>query len=76
VPTSARPQAWAAGTSLLLLRAQLGLEPDAAARTLRATADGLPPWTEGLELEGVHAFGRRWKVRAEAGTAIVEPAPA
>ena len=36
VPTSARPQAWAAGTPLLLLRAQLGLEPDPDARALRA----------------------------------------
>jgi glycogen debranching enzyme len=74
VPTSARPQAWAAGTPLLLLRAQFGLEPDRDTRTLRATADALPPWTEGLVLEGVHAFGRRWTVRAEAGAAVVEPA--
>ena len=43
VPTSARPQAWAAGTPLLLLRAQLGLEPDPGSRTLRVTADDLRP---------------------------------
>jgi glycogen debranching enzyme len=73
VPTSARPQAWAAGSALLLLRAQLGLEPDPAARTLRAAGSGLPAWTDGLTLEGVHAFGRRWSVRAEAGAASVEP---
>ena len=30
VPTSARPQAWAAATPVLLLRALLGLEPDPA----------------------------------------------
>src|SRR5439155_196716 len=47
VPSSARPQAWAAGTPLLLLRAQLGLEPDQDARALRVTADTLPAWTEG-----------------------------
>ena len=41
VPTSARPQAWAAGTPLLLLRALLELEPDmtdAAFLRMRATA--------------------------------------
>jgi glycogen debranching enzyme len=73
VPTSARPQAWAAGTPVLLLRALLGLEPDPPARALRATSTGLPAWTEGLALEGVHAFGRRWDVRVEDGTALVEP---
>jgi glycogen debranching enzyme len=72
VPTSARPQAWAAGTPLLLLRAQLGLEPDPDARTLRVTADELPAWLEGFALDGVRAFGRRWRVRVENRTAIVE----
>jgi glycogen debranching enzyme len=72
VPTSARPQAWSAGTPLLLLRAQLGLEPDPEARALRVTADTLPPWLEGLVLDYVPAFGRRWRVRVENGTASVE----
>lgn len=72
VPTSARPQAWAAGTPLLLLRAQLGLEPDPESRTLRVTSDTLPEWLEGLRLEGVRAFGRHWRVRVENGTARVE----
>ena len=74
VPTSARPQAWAAGTPLLLLRAQLGLEPDPDARALRVTADTLPAWMEGFVLDGVRAFGRRWRIRAENGAPIVEPA--
>jgi glycogen debranching enzyme len=73
VPTSARPQAWAAGTPLLLLRAQLGLEPDPEARTLRVTADELPAWLEGLSLEGVRAFGRLWRVRVSQRVATVEP---
>jgi len=73
VPSSARPQAWAAGTPLLLLRAELGIEPDPDARALRVTDDALPPWTEGLVLEGVPAFGRRWRVRVENGAASVEP---
>ena len=58
VPTSARPQAWAAGTPLLLLRAQLGLEPDPEARALRVTADTLPAWLEGFVLDRIPAFGR------------------
>jgi glycogen debranching enzyme len=72
VPTSARPQAWAAGTPLLLLRAQLGLEPDPDSRTLRVTQDTLPAWLEGLVLDGIPAFGQRWRVRVEDRTAVVE----
>src|SRR3954454_6985422 len=74
VPTSASPQAWAAGTPVLLLRALLGLEPDPAARSLRVSAADMPAWAEGLTLAGVHAFGRRWTVRVEDGAAAVEPA--
>ncbi len=72
MPTSARPQAWAAGTPLLLLRAQLGLEPDPDSRTLRVTADELPAWLEGFTLDRIPAFGRRWRVRVADHTAIVE----
>lgn len=72
VPTSARPQAWAAGAPLLLLRAQLGLEPDPDARALRVTSDALPAWLEGLTLDGIRAFGRRWRVRVQNRSAIVE----
>ena len=74
VPSSARPQAWAAGTPLLLLRAELGLEPDIDGRVLRVTDAELPAWIEGLLLEGIPAFGRRWRVRVENGRASVEPA--
>jgi len=72
-PSSARPQAWAAGAPVLLVRALLGLEPDPDARALRVTDVPLPAWAEGLALDGVHAFGRRWNVRVERGTARVEP---
>jgi glycogen debranching enzyme len=72
VPASAQPQAWAAGTPLLLLRAQLGLEPDPRARALRVTADTLPAWLEGFALDRIPAFGRHWRVRVENGTASVE----
>jgi glycogen debranching enzyme len=74
VPTSARPQAWAAGTPVLLLRALLGLEPDPAAGELRVTTDELPAWTNGLSLTGVHAFGGRWNVRVDDGVATVTAA--
>jgi glycogen debranching enzyme len=73
VPTSARPQAWAAGTPALLLRALLQLEPEPASRSLRAFARGLPTWLDGLELEGVRAYGRRWRVRVQDGAAVAEP---
>jgi glycogen debranching enzyme len=72
VPTSARPQAWAAGTPVLLLRVLLELEPDTDARSLRAGARDLPEWAEGLALDGVHAFGRRWWVRVRDGDAVVD----
>ena len=72
-PTASRPQAWAAGTPILLLRLLLGLEPDPAARALRATAHDLPRWAERLTLSNLHAFGRTWTARVEDGRAQVEP---
>ena len=70
-PTAARPQAWAAGTPVLLLRLLLGLEPDPATRELRTTAGGAPEWLEGLELQGVRAFGRSWDVAVADGKVTV-----
>ncbi|HZQ15676.1 MAG TPA: glycogen debranching N-terminal domain-containing protein [Gaiellaceae bacterium] len=74
VPASTRPQAWAAGAPVLLLRALLGLEPDPAARTLRVSQEPLPDWAEGLALRGVRAFGRRWDVTVADGAARVSAA--
>jgi glycogen debranching enzyme len=70
-PTASSPQAWAAGTPVLLLQALLGLEPDRATRTLRSTTTGLPPWTHGLSLTGIHAFGRTWTAAVDRGTVTV-----
>jgi glycogen debranching enzyme len=70
-PTAARPQAWAAGTPVLLLRLLLGLEPDAAARELRTHAAAAPDWLDGLELRGVRAFGRSWDVVVADGSVTV-----
>jgi glycogen debranching enzyme len=67
-PTAARPQAWAAGTPILLVRVLLGLEPDRAHQRLVSTVDDeLPSWLDGLRLEGVRAFGRTWTVAVERG---------
>jgi glycogen debranching enzyme len=75
-PTASTPQAWAAGTPVLLLQIVLGLAPDRAARVLRSEAQDVPEWLDGLSLDGVHAFGRRWTVRVERGSVNVEPASA
>jgi len=71
-PTASSPQAWAAATPVLLLQAVLGLVPDRAERVLRSEASCVPESLEGLSLTGVHAFGRRWTVRVEAGAVTVE----
>jgi glycogen debranching enzyme len=70
-PTAARPQAWAAGTPVLLLRLLLGLEPDPTAGALRA-AGPAPEWLEGLELTGVRALGRPWRVAVAGGRVEVD----
>jgi len=72
-PTSCRPQAWAAGTPVLLLQLLLGLEPDRARHRLvtRASED-LPTWAGTLKLSGVRAFGTTWEVRLEGGRVSVQ----
>jgi len=67
-PTAARPQAWAAGTPILLVRVLLGIEPDRARQRLVSTVtDELPSWLEGLRIEGVRAYGRTWTIAVERG---------
>ncbi len=67
-PTAARPQAWAAGTPILLVRVLLGIEPDRERQRLVSTVtDELPSWLDGLRIEGVRAYGRTWTVSAERG---------
>ncbi len=71
-PTAARPQAWAAGTPILLVRLLLGLAPDRARQRLVTTVeDDLPSWLDGLRVEGVRAFGRSWTVAVERGGVAV-----
>ena len=71
-PTASSPQAWAAGTPVLLLQILLGLVPDRSARVLRSDASDLPRWADGIVLERVHAFGREWTARVVEGAVTVE----
>ncbi|HUG64015.1 MAG TPA: glycogen debranching N-terminal domain-containing protein [Gaiellaceae bacterium] len=65
-PTAARPQAWAAGTPILLVRVLLGIEPDRERQRLVSTVtDELPSWLDGLRIEGLRAYGRTWTVAVE-----------
>ena len=71
-PTAARPQAWAAGTPILLVRVLLGIEPDRPRERLVSTVeDELPSWLEGLRVEAVRAFGRTWSVSVERGRVTI-----
>jgi glycogen debranching enzyme len=72
-PTASSPQAWAAGTPVLLLQLLLGLEPDREAEVLRSNAHGLPDWAEGLVLSNIHAYGRLWTARVEQGSVLLGP---
>jgi glycogen debranching enzyme len=72
-PTAARPQAWAAGTPVLLLQLLLGLQPDRRQHTLRSVASGeLPTWAGLLRVSGIRAFDRVWDVRVDDRLVKVE----
>ena len=74
-PTAARPQAWAAGTPVLLLQLLLGLQPDRARQLLESVAPReLPAWVGDARLSGVRAFDRQWDVRLADGRVSVAPA--
>jgi glycogen debranching enzyme len=75
-PTAARPQAWAAGTPVLLIQVLLGLRPDRARHALETLAPlDLPSWVgRSLRLTGVRAFDRQWDVRVDDGRVTVEEA--
>jgi glycogen debranching enzyme len=67
-PTAARPQAWAAGTPILLVRVLLGIEPDRERQRLVSNVtDELPSWLDGMRIEGVRAYGHTWTVAVERG---------
>src|SRR5215218_1336609 len=58
LPRSCSPQAWAAGTVPLLVRAMLGAEPDPESQRLLLDP-ALPRHVSGLRLDGIPAFGER-----------------
>ena len=71
-PTSCRPQAWAAGTPVLLLQLLLGLEPDRARHGIVTKApEGIPNWAGTLKLSGLRAFGLTWEAKLEDGSVTV-----
>jgi glycogen debranching enzyme len=73
-PTAARPQAWAAGTPVLLLQLLLGLQADRPRNRLLSIAPELPDWAGTIRLSGIRAFERAWEVQVENGQVAIEPA--
>jgi glycogen debranching enzyme len=71
-PTAARPQAWAAGTPVLLLQLLLGLRADRSRHRLVATEEELPEWAGSIRLSGIRAFERAWELNVENGKVAVE----
>ena len=72
-PTAARPQAWAAGTPVLMLQLLLGLQPDRRRQVLETVGPlELPAWLGDVRVSGVRAFERTWDVRLENGRVRVE----
>jgi glycogen debranching enzyme len=74
-PTAARPQAWAAGTPVLLLQLLLGLVPDRDRHRLTTVAPELPSWAGEIRVSGIPAFDRRWDAVVEDGHVRVEAGP-
>ena len=71
-PTAARPQAWAAGTPILLLQVLLGLEPDRERRELQGVRSEPPPeWAGRIRLSGIRAFDSVWHASLEHGEIVV-----
>jgi glycogen debranching enzyme len=74
-PTAARPQAWAAGSPVLLVQLLLGLQPDHRRHVLETVAPPeLPSWAGSLRLAGVRAFDRSWNVHLDDGHVRIEEA--
>ena len=69
ITTACSPQAWSAAAPLLVLRALLGLEPDANGNELVAAAGEAPSWLAGFRWRGVRALGAKWDI--EVGRDLV-----
>ncbi len=66
-PVACSPQAWSSAAWFCLLRASLGLFPDAPARTLRIASPRLPAWLDEVVLEGLRVGPARATVRFVRG---------
>jgi glycogen debranching enzyme len=62
-PVACSPQAWSSAAWFLLLRAVLGIFPDAPAGALRIVSPQLPPWLDELVLEGLRVGPARATLR-------------
>jgi len=58
-PVACSPQAWAAGTPLLLLQSALGIVPDAPGNALRIVQPQLPLWLDEVRFEGLRIGSSR-----------------
>jgi glycogen debranching enzyme len=72
-PTASSPQAWACGSTMLMLRAALGLEPDPAGGGMTLDPH-LPGILSDLRIGGISAFGRRFEVQVQGDRAEALPA--
>jgi glycogen debranching enzyme len=66
-PVACSPQAWSSAAWFLLLRAVLGIFPDAPRRSLRIVAPRLPPWLDEVLLEGMRVGEARATLRFVRG---------
>jgi len=66
-PVACSPQAWSSAAWFLLLRASLGMFPDAPRGTLRIAGPQLPPWLDEVVLEGVRVGPARATLRFVRG---------
>jgi glycogen debranching enzyme len=73
-PNACSPQAWAAGASLLALRAVLGIEPDVPAGVVHLRPMCPAPFAE-LTVEGIPLAGGRLSLHLEDGALQVLESP-
>jgi glycogen debranching enzyme len=66
-PVACSPQAWSSAAWFLLLRAVLGLFPDAPARTLHVVHPWLPPWLDEVLVENLCVGAARASIRFSRG---------
>ena len=69
-PVACSPQAWSSAAWFLLLRAALGLFPDAPRRMLRIVAPQLPSWLDEVVLEGLRIGPARATLRFKRGPKV------